>query len=332
MNKRISLFFRSFIRKFNEESIFKESAALTFVTVLGFIPFVIFILFLLPELPFLKIETQIQELIISIFVPSSAEQISEYISNIINQKIPFNLFNFIILLITSYSLFKIINDSFDNILNVHELRKKGFLTNFVKFLGMTIFGGLSILLLLAAASIPVVSHFIEFPLLQRLSLYFTPFMLLFIIYTLGFSLIPTIKVNRRSIFLGSAVSAIVWIIFKSLFNWYIAHLTNIELIFGVLASVPIFLFWIYANWIIILSGVIIVSILERRHIRRKVLPEDRRRVRITFEKILSNNEYDKISSTVLEPENIREIMQDILSGDTGEDESLPASKPQHEKN
>ncbi|MBN1327235.1 MAG: YihY/virulence factor BrkB family protein, partial [Candidatus Cloacimonetes bacterium] len=161
MSKKIIKFIKDFVFKFQQEGIFKESAALTFVTLLGFVPFMIFIFFLLPELPFLKIQNQFKDLLISIFLPSSAEQISAYITQIINKKISFNLFNFVILIITSFSLFKIINDSFDNILNVHELRKQDFLTNFVKFLGMTIFGGLLILILLSATSIPLVTKFVS---------------------------------------------------------------------------------------------------------------------------------------------------------------------------
>ncbi len=311
-NCKLMFFLQAFRTKFSQEGIFKESAALTFVTLLGFVPFLIFIIFLLPELPFLKIQSQIKDILISIFLPSSAELISNYIAQIIEQKISFNSLNFLILIFTSYSLFKIINDSFDRILNVHELRKKGLLSNFVKFLGMAIFGGLLLLILFSAASVPIIAQFIEFPFLQKTSLYLTPFILLFIIFTLGFFLIPTIRVTKRSLFIGSAISAVFWIIFKSLFNWYIAHFTNFELIFGVLASIPIFLFWIYANWIIILSGVIIVSILEKRHIRPKILPREQRKLKITFEKYIGDENYDKISSTALSPEDVKTILKDFL--------------------
>ncbi len=311
MNKGLITFFKAFKKKYNEEGIFKESAALTFITLLGFVPFIIFLLFFLPELPFLKLQSHFKELLISVFLPDSAEQISEYVTQLASKKIPFNLFNFIILLITSFSLFKIINDSFDRILNVHEFKKKDFLSNFIKFLGMTIFGGLVILILFSASSIPVVSKFITLPFLQGISLYFTPFILLFIIFTLGFFFIPTVKVKNTSVMIGSAISAIVWIIFKSLFNWYIVHLTNIELIFGVVASLPIFLFWIYANWIIILCGVIIVSILENRHIKPELEIKENK-LRIILEKSFAEGDLDHISSKSIKPEELKKIFSDIV--------------------
>lgn len=312
MNRKIVDFYKEFTNNFSKQCIFKESAALTFVTILGFIPFLIFIFFLLPELPFFQMETQLKKILISIFVPKSADQISEYVGWILSQKIPFNLFNFIVLLITSYSLFKIINDSFDNILNVHKSWKKGALHNFIRFLGMTLFGGLLILLLFSATSIPIVSNFIELQVLQSYSLYLTPFFLLFIVFALGFFLIPNIKVRNRSIVIGSASSAIVWIVFKSLFNWYIASFTNIELIFGVLASIPIFFFWIYSNWIIILSGVLVVSILEKRHLLNRNEEKCSNKIRISFEKILGDDSYNKIATTTITRKELKKLLEDLL--------------------
>jgi len=312
MNNKIFSFINAFRKKFSEEGVFKESAALTFVTLLGFIPFIIFILFFLPKLPFLKLESQFKDMMISIFLPSSVEQISEYISEIASKKIHFNLFNFIILFITSFSLFKIINDSFDRILNVHEKRKNDFLSNTIKFIGMTIFGSLLILILFSASSFPLVSEIFNLPLLQELSLYLTPVIILFIIFTLGFYFIPTIKVKNRSILIGSAAAAIVWIIFKFFFNWYIIHLTNTKLIFGVLATIPIFLFWIYTNWIIILSGVIIVSIMENRHIKPEGDLHNDGEIKVTFEKIIGNDYLDQISTTVLSSDDLKKILSSII--------------------
>ncbi len=313
MNNKIIIFLKAFKKKFRDEGIYKESAALTFVTLLGFVPFIIFILFFIPELPFLKSESSFREVLISVFVPSSADQIYEYIIQIAKSKIPFNFFSFIILIFTSYSLFKIINDSFDNILNAHEIRKKSFFSDLVKFLGMSIFGSLLILILLSATSFPIVSKFYNIPILQGISLYLTPFVLLFIIFTLGFFYIPSVKVRKRSIIVGAAVASGFWILFKVFFNLYIINLTNIELIFGVLASVPIFLFWIYANWIIILSGVIIVSILEKRHIKNLAERKDKQLIRITFEKIVNAGEQGEISATTLNAEKVKKIISDIIN-------------------
>ena len=175
---------------------------------------------------------------------------------------------------------------------------------------MTIFGSLLILLLLSATSLPLVSKITDLPILQGLSLYVTPFILLFIIFLLGFNFIPSIKIDNRSVLLGAALSAAIWILFKSFFNWYIINLTNTKLIFGVLASVPIFLFWIYFNWIIILSGVIIVSILEKRHIKEIPPEQEKTKIRITFEKYINKDKLNEISTTINE-KDLKDILKEL---------------------
>lgn len=311
--KNIKTFVKVFWHKYNENKIFKESAALTYVTLLGFIPFIIFLLFFLPDLSFIKMEENIADLAKSIFVPESSEAIFDYISEIANKRIPFNLISFFILIFTSYSLFQIINSTFDNILNAKEIKSKSFLTEITRFFGMTIFGSVIILALLSAISLPIASKYLNMRFLQHLSLYITPFLILFIIFTLGFFYIPTVRVKKRSIVIGAAISAAVWIIFKSFFNWYISTLTNIELIFGVLGAIPIFLIWIYANWMIMLSGVIIVSILEGRHLNSHSVGTESERIRISIERTLPvSSKRRKIKSQFSRSE-LKSVLQELLS-------------------
>ncbi|MBT3755141.1 MAG: YihY family inner membrane protein [Candidatus Cloacimonetes bacterium] len=313
IKNKIFPFIKIFWKKYNEDKIFKESAALTYVTLLGFIPFIIFLLFFIPDLSFMQTEEQISKLALSIFVPESAEMIFDYIKQIANKRIPFNLISFFILLFTSYSLFQIINSTFDNILNAKEIKSKNFLTEITRFFGMTIFGSVIILAILSAISLPIVSKYFELPFWQHLSLYLTPFLILFIIFTLGFFYIPTVKVKKRSIVIGAAVSAIIWILFKSFFNWYITTLTNIELIFGVLGAIPIFLIWIYTNWVIMLSGVIIVSILEGRHKRDESMMKDMENIKISIERTLPRSSKNRKTKSELSRKDIKEILQEILN-------------------
>lgn len=319
---KVVTFIKTFWKKYNEDKIFKESAALTYVTLLGFIPFIIFIVYFLPELPFLKLEDRITEITKSIFVPESAQVIFDYITQITNKRIPFNTISFVILLFTSYSLFQIINTTFDTILNAREIKSKKFLTEITRFFGMTIFGSLLILILLSAISLPIVSKFLNIDILQRISLYVSPFFILTLIFSLGFFYIPTVKVKKRSILIGAAISATVWILFKSFFNWYISTLTNIELIFGVLGAIPIFLIWIYANWIIMLSGVIIVSILEKRHISNIGKTTDQGIVKISFESTIDKNLIRKRFPNKFTRDDLKDILSEVLHENKVESKNL----------
>ena len=190
-------------------------------------------------------------------------------------------------------------------------KKIGLLQNTIKFFGMTIFGSLLILILLSATSLPLVSKFFNIGFFQKLSLYITPFFLMFIIFILGFAYIPSIKIQNRSGFISAAITAAFWIIFKSFFNWYVINLTNTKVIFGVLASIPIFLLWIYFNWVIILSGVIIVSILENRHIKNNIPKEELQKIRITIERYVEGKTAKRITKLFNDKE-IKHIFKEVI--------------------
>jgi len=92
-------YLKMFGKKFTQDRVLNQSASLTFITLLGFIPFLIFLFFLIPELPFASGES-LENFLISVFVPTSAQQIGDYITQITTQKIPFNLFSFLLLIFT----------------------------------------------------------------------------------------------------------------------------------------------------------------------------------------------------------------------------------------
>ena len=224
-------FMKVFFSTFKYQRILEESATLTFVTLMGFIPFAIFIIFLIPELPFIKFEGQLQTILIKNFLPESVDQISNYIIELLNQRASFSLFNFLMLLITSYSLFQTISGTFDKILNVHELREKDILYNIVKFLGMIVLGFILLLILFSATSLPIISNLFNIGFLQHIMYKIVPIFLLFFFILFVYFFIPTIKIKRFSLIIGAAGSSIIWITIKFFFEIYINNLTNMKVIY-----------------------------------------------------------------------------------------------------
>jgi len=311
---RIQTFLSIFRKKFKKDRIFTQSASLTYVTLLGFVPFLIFLFFLVPELPFIS-DKSLENLLISIFVPDSAQQIGDYITELTSRKISFNLFSFLLLVFTSYSLFKIINDTFDRILGERSTKRKNILNDMMKFFGMCFGGVLLLLILISSTSIPILLKFIEIPFLQGIITYLSPFLIMFVIFTLGFFFIPSAKVKNTSILIGAGTSALIWIAFKYVFDWYINNLTNIELIFGMVSFIPIYLFWIYANWIIILSGVILVAILDDRIEPAQLTEFPVTRYRIIIEKEIENQTAETIREEHLESKDLEKLLKSILKTD-----------------
>ena len=79
------------------------------------------------------------------------------------------------------------------------------------------------------------------------------FLLYWTVFTLIFLLVPYRRVKFRDAIAGALLSAILFELAKLGFVAYISN-ANYAVIYGALATIPIFLFWLYIVWIVVLFG------------------------------------------------------------------------------
>lgn len=91
--------------------------------------------------------------------------------------------------------------------------------------------------------------------------------LLFLLY----ALMPNTHVSLRAAAVGSAVGAGLWEIAKFGFQLYVISAVPYSALYGSLGLIPLFLFWIYVTWIIVLFGLVLTHTLQSLHGRD--LPE-----------------------------------------------------------
>ena len=86
---------------------------------------------------------------------------------------------------------------------------------------------------------------------------FRPMMLLGIILILFliYKLVPNTEVGTRPALIGATSSTLCWIIANFGYKTYMTYVTASFSIYGSLGAIPVFLLWIYINWIIFLFGV-----------------------------------------------------------------------------
>ena len=303
----------NFVKIFRAKRILTQSAALTYVTLLSFIPFSLFIIFLLPDVTGSSFDTKINDLLMDTFLPNQVDIITENFKGLFNRKMSLNVVNILMLLITSYSLFRVIIKSFDDILNVPERFQNGFFENLIKFLGTIVFGFLLMFIIYSASSMSILFSFLKWSFLAKINSLILPFLLMIIFISLIYFFLPTINLTKYNIFKSAFVTATIWLLTRIMFNWYVTYLTNLKVIYGVLASVPIFLLWIYLNWIVILSGVAFISIFEGRFIISEKTKTQKKLYRISFDVIPKeatlDNESFKISKSELK-KTLKEIIDE----------------------
>lgn len=92
----------------------------------------------------------------------------------------------------------------------------------------------------------------------------TSWLLLFLLYTL----VPNTHVARHAAVIGSFVAAVLYELAKWLFGLYVARFMPYSLLYGTLALVPLFLFWVYLIWLVVLFGLELTYALQAMRSRR----------------------------------------------------------------
>lgn len=83
-----------------------------------------------------------------------------------------------------------------------------------------------------------------------------PFLLIAFAFFLLYLTLPHCKVPMRSAWLSSLVATICFFAARFLYGLYIKNVMGAQLsLYGALSVLPVFLMWIYWNWVVILLGV-----------------------------------------------------------------------------
>lgn len=303
--KKVTRFLKVFYQRIVTEGILKESASLTYITILGFIPFIMFIVMLAPDLPFLNLKDKFYLVVMNNFIPSSANAVNDVFQDMLSRRASFNIFSFAMLIVTSYSLFRVIRETFDRILSMDFRYSQDLLSQLIKFLGTIIFGLLIMIMLFSSSSLPLISKLVKFGGLQWL-LYVVPFVLQFLALVFLYTLMPSAKVKRNSLFRGAFWTTVIWVLVKSGFDIYISRLTNFQAVYGVLAALPIFLMWIYVNWVIVLGGIVLVSVLNNGGEYEEKKKQPKKMVRVTLE-MYSDSKLNARLEKILGREDLMEL-------------------------
>jgi len=116
--------------------------------------------------------------------------------------------------------------------------------------------------LLIGASLLVTSYIVSLPILSeaassglgRRLLGMTPVVASAVAFTMMYSVVPNRRIRFVHALAGGAFAALLFEVAKRGFGLYITQFPTYQAIYGALATVPIFLVWVYLSWIIVLLG------------------------------------------------------------------------------
>jgi membrane protein len=81
-----------------------------------------------------------------------------------------------------------------------------------------------------------------------------PYLLIIIAFTFIYIFMPNVKVRFKSALVGAVVAGAMWETTGWVFTAFVVTATKYTAIYSALATLIIFMFWLYANWVILLLG------------------------------------------------------------------------------
>ncbi len=241
--------------RFKHDKCSSVAAELTVTSLLALVPLTTVVFSLLALIPnFQNLAGQLQQLMFEYFVPATGESVQNYLTEFVGKAKGMSGVGFFMLLVTALLMMKTIDNSFNNIWQIRS--QQSFLRTFLVYWAVLtlgpIFLGSSLLLTSYLKSLPLFSEVIaQDTLWMRLWL---PMAMEILAFALMFFIIPNRKIALKHAGFAALVTAILFEIAKSGFGIFVEYFSTYQVIFGALATIPLFLIWIYLSWSIILFG------------------------------------------------------------------------------
>jgi membrane protein len=237
---------------FQEDRSLSEAASLSYTSLLALVPLLAVVFGIVAAFPvFEEWAGRLQKVILENFMPAAGEQIVPYLNSFLDSVSQLTLVGIVGLIATAILLLNRIESAFNRIWRVEQGRT---LVNRLTMYWAVL--TLAPIMLAAAVAISAQSLFGFLssaaetpPLVYRTGV----FLMTWMAFATVFLLVPNRSVQIRHALAGAFLSAVLFAFAKAAFVAYAAN-TNYTVIYGAIALVPIFLFWLYLVWAVILFG------------------------------------------------------------------------------
>jgi len=243
-------------RRIDEDAMTTLAGNLAYVSLLSLVPLVAVVFALFAAFPsFDNISTQLKTFIFNNFVPASGTVIQRYLEQFVANVTQMTAVGACGLVVTALLLMYAIDTSLNTIWR--SKRKRPIVYSFAVYWMILTLGPLlvgaslaisSYLLSLHWASVTGVSGMIDY------GLRIFPLLLSWLSFWLLYSIVPTRQVAGKDALIGALVAGLLFELGKKGFALYVTMFPSYQLIYGVLAVIPILFLWVYWTWCIVLLG------------------------------------------------------------------------------
>jgi membrane protein len=237
---------------FRQDRCFEEAASLGFTSLLAIVPLLAVVFGIVSVFPvFDEWSNSLRNFIFRNVLPESGEQIAPYINTFLDSVSGLTLPGTITLILTAVLLMVRVEVAFNRIWRVD--RNRSVTNRIVMYWAILTLGPLLIAaaVALSARQLLGASGFLgELPAWMNEA---GSFLLTWLLFALFFVLVPNRSVGIRHALAGALLTTVLFSLARAAFVAYVSN-ASYNVIYGALAAVPLFLFWLYLVWIVILLG------------------------------------------------------------------------------
>ena len=257
--RSVRLFCFFLYRRFTGDQCLMTATALSYTTLLSLVPLLVVVFSIISAFPVFETVTgTMQDYIFRNFLPAAGETIQAHMARFMAQAGTLTGVGIGFLVITALMLMNTIDGALNRIWRVHRARP-------VVAKMATYWATLTLGPMLLAISILATSYVVTLSQIGGLAgaaaggvgaalLRWMPFLSTCLALTLLYVLVPNCRVPFRYGVISAVIAAALFEIAKAGFAYYVAAGPVYTTIYGALATIPLFLVWIYVSWAIVLLG------------------------------------------------------------------------------
>lgn len=259
---RANSFFRFLWRRFLDDRLFEAAGALSFTTVFALVPLSMVVFGVLSAFPgFENWSRQLSSYIFSNFVPSSAQKVEEYLQQFYDNTRGLTVAGVVALVVSLLITLTSVETTFNRIWRVKTARPK--FSRFLIYWTVLTLGALA-----AATSLAISPQFFALAIfqtgaglwLENVMLRWAPLFIELVAFAAIYRVVPHRTIHWRHAFAGALLAIVMFEAIKAGMGVFLARsFQSYEKIYGAVASVPIFLLWVFLGWVSVLLGASLAS-------------------------------------------------------------------------
>lgn len=232
-----------------------RAGSLAYNLLLSFVPFVIVMVGVVSFFPvFNQLIRQIENFVFANFVPHTGAVILDYIHSFQTHASGLPLISFIFLFITCMMMLLNLESNVNEMWQINQPRRFG-ISLLLHWALMTL-GPIFLCASLLLTSFIVSANWFKWHFIEGFTL--LPYICSTLAFTFLYISVPGCRVRVRAAFLGGVFAGVLFEFAKAIFAIYTSYFPTYTLLYGALATIPLFLIWLYFCSLIFLLGAQVV--------------------------------------------------------------------------